>query len=87
MPRSPRGEGQGDMSLGNRGDGLISQTGKGGTIKPQEDPGEVIHETNPIGGAAKREGKQSQPFVKPDYNFKPSTEQKGEAPNTPLPAY
>lgn len=45
------------MSLGNRGDGLISQIGKGGTIKPEENPGEMIHETNPIGGAAKREGK------------------------------
>lgn len=57
-PRSPREEGQVDMSLGSPGDGLISQTWTGGMIKPQENPGEMIHETNPIGGERKREGKR-----------------------------
>lgn len=67
--RSPRGEGQVDMSLGSPGDGLISQTWKGGMIKPQENPGEMIYETNPIGGEAKRQGKRIPAIYKARLQF------------------
>lgn len=68
-PRSPRGEGQVDMSLGSPEDGLISQTWKEGTIKPQENPGEMIHQTNPIGGEAKRQGKRIPAIYKARLQF------------------
>ena len=58
--RSPRGEGQVD---------LISQTWKGGMIKPQENPGEMIYETNPIGGEAKRQGKRIPAIYKARLQF------------------
>ena len=57
------------MSLGSPEDGLISQTWKEGTIKPQENPGEMIHETNPIEGEAKRQGKRIPAIYKARLQF------------------